>query len=88
MSKDKIEEIVIGAFKDVLCRDVSPSHHMNFDLSVDSIDIAEIIMLIEEGFEKVINFEIYLEASEFFDCKMVQDVIDKIDYEVKKEEDE
>ncbi len=58
-------ELVIAAVADQLCfepEDIKPEHHLYDDLGADSMDMAEISMMIESGLGKSIDTEPFLQA--------------------------
>lgn len=71
MNKIRVKEIVIGAFEKYSGQHgIDANHHLFTDIEVDSLDIAEIIMKIED------SLDISVDSDILDNCKTIQDIID------------
>jgi len=72
-TRDDIKTHVVNAFCMVSSNDnVDESYSIIFDIGIDSLDIAEVIMEIED------SLDINIEIEDVAECKTVSDVVESV----------
>ena len=71
MNKSKVEEVVLGIFKkDTGRQDTNSAYYLFTDLDLDSLDVVEIVMEIED------TLDISIDGDMFDNCNTINDIID------------